>query len=53
MDDAFSLEFSQVMQGACQPKTKVGLKFDFADKTWPLDDSIRGHIEQIPFKTAK
>lgn len=33
MDNAFSLEFSQVVQGESQPKTKVGLKFGFADKT--------------------
>lgn len=38
MGDAFSSEFNQMMQGTCQPKTTVGLKFDFADKTKPLND---------------
>ena len=50
MDDAFSLEFNQMMQGAYQPKTKVDLKFDFADRTKPFDDSIRAHADKFPSK---
>ena len=42
------------MQGAYQPKTKVGLKFDFAFKTKPLDDSIhQSPSRQIPLKTVR
>lgn len=50
MDDAFSLDFNQMMQGACQPKTEVDLKFDFPDRTKPLDDSIRAHADKFPSK---
>ena len=52
MDLVFSLKFSQMMQGACQPKTKVGLKFDFAFKTKPLDDSIKAYVDKFPSKLS-
>lgn len=54
MDLVFSLKFNQMMQGACQPKTKVGLKFDFAFKAKPLDDSVhQSPSRQMPFKTVR
>lgn len=52
MDLVFSLKFNQMMQGACQPKTKVGLKFDFAFKTKPLDDSIKAQVDKFPLKLS-
>ena len=53
MDLVFSWKFNQMMQGACQPKTKVGLKFDFAFKTKPLDDSVhQSQVDKFPSKLS-
>lgn len=52
MGDACGLEFNQMMHGASQPNTKVGPKFGFADKTRPLDDSIRAQVDKFPSKLA-
>lgn len=48
MLSAYSL-FNQMMQGAYQPKAK-GPKFDFADKTKSLGDSIRAQVDKFPSK---